>query len=387
MRFSSSSIVLAACFSITLMAYTIRFAFGMLLPEMMRELNLTNAQASLIYTAYLTVYTITSLFVGFLIDSAGIKKTVLAFLPLLGIGTALMGLVSNQLWGIVFFSVAGVGASIGWVPLVVWVQKAYPSRRGWSLGVLYIGDNLGFSILGLLMPLIMPYLGWRGVWTFLGFLTLIWLLPLTAIAKEPNVDSPSQKGVSLRKKSRVALKDTNFWLGGISYALSAFAIQVPMTFSKAYAILELGLKPAEATAIFSIIGFAAIFGAFFISMLSDKVGRRTSLTVSNLMLAAGIIGSVFFSTSFTEIAIWSVSIGLGRSIVPLYAALVKDLYSWDVAGSISGLWTLLCGVGLLLSPYVCGILIDHTGSYKPAYLLGTIIAIAAALLISKISRK
>jgi len=386
LRFSSSSIVLAACFSITLMAYTIRFAFGMLLPEMMRELNLTNAQASLIYTAYLTVYTITSLFVGFLIDSAGIKKTVLAFLPLLGIGTALMGLVSNQLWGIVFFSVAGVGASIGWVPLVVWVQKAYPSRRGWSLGVLYIGDNLGFSILGLLMPLIMPYLGWRGVWTFLGFLTLIWLLPLTAIAKEPNVDSFTKRCI-FAKKSRVALKDTNFWLGGISYALSAFAIQVPMTFSKAYAILELGLKPAEATAIFSIIGFAAIFGAFFISMLSDKVGRRTSLTVSNLMLAAGIIGSVFFSTSFTEIAIWSVSIGLGRSIVPLYAALVKDLYSWDVAGSISGLWTLLCGVGLLLSPYVCGILIDHTGSYKPAYLLGTIIAIAAALLISKISRK
>jgi MFS family permease len=357
----------------------------MLLPEMMRELNLTNAQASLIYTAYLTVYTITSLFVGFLIDSAGIKKTVLAFLPLLGIGTALMGLVSNQLWGIVFFSVAGVGASIGWVPLVVWVQKAYPSRRGWSLGVLYIGDNLGFSILGLLMPLMIPYLGWRVVWTFLGCLTLIWLLPLTAIAKESDVDSPSQKSISLQmRKSSGVLKETKFWLGGISYALSAFAMQVPMTFSKAYATVELGLKAAEATAIFSIIGFTAIFGAFFISMLSDKVGRKFSITVSNLALAVGFVGSVFFSASFTEIALWSVIIGLGRSIVPLYAALVKDLYSWDVAGSISGLWTLLGGVGLLLSPYVCGILIDHTGSYKPAYLLGTVMAIAAALLILRI---
>jgi MFS family permease len=161
-------------------------------------------------------------------------------------------------------------------------------------------------------------------------------------------------------------------------------MQVPMTFSKAYATVELGLKAAEATAIFSIIGFTAIFGAFFISMLSDKVGRKFSITVSNLALAVGFVGSVFFSASFTEIALWSVIIGLGRSIVPLYAALVKDLYSWDVAGSISGLWTLLGGVGLLLSPYVCGILIDHTGSYKPAYLLGTVMAIAAALLILRI---
>jgi len=115
---------LAACFSGAFMAYGIRYTFGMVLPEMMRDLNLTNAQAALIYTTFLTTYTISSIFVGFLIDSIGIKRIVLAFLPLFGIGTSLMSLVSSQLWGILFFSVAGVGASVGWVPLVVWVQKA-----------------------------------------------------------------------------------------------------------------------------------------------------------------------------------------------------------------------------------------------------------------------
>ena len=377
---------MAACFSGAFMAYGIRYTFGMVLPEMMRDLNLTNAQAALIYTTFLTTYTISSIFVGFLIDSIGIKRIVLAFLPLFGIGTALMSLVSSQLWGILFFSVAGVGASVGWVPLVVWVQKAYPTKRGWSLGILQIGVNSGFSTLGLVTPLMLPHLGWRGIWAFLGGLALIWLLPLTAVAEEPEANLASHKTVSVQmRECGGVLRDIKFWLGGISYALSGFAIMVPMTFSKAYANLELGLNLTEATSIFSIIGFTGIFSALSISIISDKIGRKRSIVISNLALAAGLVGSAFFSKSFLEIAAWSVIVGVGySSIWPLYAALVKDLYSWNVAGSITGFWTLLCGFGLLTSPYLCGVLIDYTGSYKPAYLLGSVVAITAILLILKI---
>jgi len=385
LRFNSG-VVLAACFSTAFMAYGIRYAFGMILPEMMRDLNLTNAQAALIYTTFLTTYTILSVFVGFLIDAIGIKRTVLTFLPFFGIGTALMSLIPNQLWGILFFAVAGVGASAGWVPLVVWVQKAYPSKRGWSLGILQIGVNLGFSTLGLAIPLMLPHLGWRGIWALLGCLTLVWLLPLTALAKEPKANQPSHKNMYTQlKESGSVVRNMKFWLGGVSYALGGFAIMVPMTFSKAYANLELGLNTTEATSIFSIIGFTGIFSALSISVISDKIGRKSSIIISNLALAAGLVGSAFLSRSFIEIAVWSVIVGVGYSTIwPLYAALVKDLYSWDVTGSITGLWTLLCGVGLLTSPYVCGILIDYAGSYKPAYLLGSFVAITAMLLVLKI---
>lgn len=386
MRLSRGFIVLVACFSAAFMAYGIRYTFGMLLPEMMGDLKLTNAQAALIYTAFLTSYTISSVFVGLLIDSFGIKRTVLTFLPLLGIGAALMSLVSTQLLGALFFAAAGVGASVCWVPLVLWVQKAYPSKRGWSVGVLQLGVNLGFATLGLITPMMILHLGWRGVWAFLGGLTLIWLLPLTAIAKEPDVNSHPHTTASVRiREFGSMLRDSRFWLGGTSYALSAFAIMVPMTFSKAYANLELGLNTAEATALFSIIGFTGIFSALSLSIISDKIGRKLSIVASNFATAAGLIGSAYLSASFTEIAIWSVIVGIGySSIWPLYAALVKDLYSWEVAGSVTGLWTLFCGVGLLLSPYVSGILIDLIGSYRPAYMLSSVVVITATLIALKI---
>jgi len=378
--------VLAACFSTAFMAYGIRYSFGILLPEMMFDLGLTNAQAALIFSTFLATYTISSIFVGFLVDSLGIKRTMLTFLPILGIGTGLMSFVYTQLQGILFFAIAGVGASAGWIPLAIWVQRAYPSKRGWSLGILQIGVNLGFSTLGLATPLMTPYLGWRGVWGFLGALTLIWLLPLTAVAKEPEVSQHSQGSILTQLKGSCdVIRDERFWLGGISYTLGAFAIMVPMTFSKAYANLELGLNMAEATSLFSIIGFTGLVSAITIPIISDRIGRKLSIIICHSATTVGLIGLAFFSTTFVDIALWSAVVGVGYSTIwPLYAALVRDLYSWDIAGSVLGLWTVLCGLGFLLSPYISGILIDNIGSYKPAYAMGCVVAVAAVISILKI---
>ncbi|MHC1627459.1 MAG: MFS transporter, partial [Candidatus Nezhaarchaeales archaeon] len=208
--------ILIACFSIAFMAYGVRYTFSMLLPEMMSELNLTNAQAGLIYTSFLTLYTLTSVFIGFLIDVKGIKKVVLAFLPLLGIGTGLMSITFSDWSGAIFFGIAGIGASVCWTPLVVWVQKAYPSRRGSFLGVLQLGCNMGFGVLGLAIPLIIPYIGWRGCWAILGVISIAWLLPLVAIAREPIVEQPSRRSLLEHVKGfKVVLRDKPFWLGGL----------------------------------------------------------------------------------------------------------------------------------------------------------------------------
>jgi len=121
------SMVLIACFSVNFMSYGIRFVYSMLLPEIMRELNLTNAQIGLIYTSYLTFYTVTSALAGFLVDVRGIRGTMLTFLPLLGVGTALMCTMSSDRSGALFLGLAGVGASVCWTPQPCGFKK--PIRR------------------------------------------------------------------------------------------------------------------------------------------------------------------------------------------------------------------------------------------------------------------
>ncbi|MEM4653746.1 MAG: MFS transporter, partial [Candidatus Nezhaarchaeales archaeon] len=78
---------------------------------------------------------------------------------------------------------------------------------------------------------------------------------------------------------------------------------------------------------------------------------------------------------------WNTMAGISYGAVwPLYAALIKDLYDWSIIGSVTGLWTLMCGIGLLSSPLVGGLIIDAFNSYRPAYIVGGIMALVSTVL-------
>jgi MFS family permease len=380
-------IILIACFTAAFMSYGIRYAYGMLLPEMMKELNLTNAQAGLIYTSCLSLYTTASVFVGFLVDVKGIKRTTLAFLPLLGVGAALMSLTSSAWSSALFLGISGIGASVCWTPLAVWVQRAYPTRRGFSLGILQLGPNVGFGTLGLVIPLMVPHIGWRGCWLVLGTASLALLIPLVYVAQEPVIE-----GISMKKGFKEHLLSfkaifggKQFWLSGLSYMLASFAIMIPLTFVKSYAHVELGLEQAVSTTLFTIIGFVGIIGALTIPILSDRIGRRLALMACNTITAAGLLGSAVLARprNYFDVALCNAVVGIGYGAMwPLYAALVKDIYCWGVMGSITGLWTLLCGLGLLTSPTIGGFVADSYSSYRPAYMVGFVTALASIVLIA-----
>ncbi|MEM1811841.1 MAG: MFS transporter, partial [Candidatus Nezhaarchaeales archaeon] len=377
-----SLVVLITGLSIVFMAYGIRYTFSMLLPEMMMELNLSNTQAGLIYTSFLTLYTITSVFIGFLVDVKGVKRVILMFLPFFGIGTSLMSLTFSYWSGALFFSIAGMGASVCWTPIVVWIQKVYQDKRGSFLGILQVGCNVGFGVLGIVIPLLLPYIGWRGCWALLGGILLCWTMPLVKLAYEPQVQEALGRSLLEQVKGfKVFLKDRRLWLGGLSYMLASFAIMIPMTFVKAYTFFELGMDPVAATALFSVIGFTGIVGALIIPTMSDKIGRSFSILLCNSIMVLGLIGSAIMRPLFIEAILWNTMAGISYGAVwPLYAALIKDLYDWSIIGSVTGLWTLMCGIGLLSSPLVGGLIIDAFNSYRPAYIVGGIMALVSTVL-------
>jgi MFS family permease len=167
--------------------------------------------------------------------------------------------------------------------------------------------------------------------------------------------------------------------------LASFAIMIPLTFVKSYAHVELGLEQAVSTTLFTIIGFVGIIGALTIPILSDRIGRRLALMACNAITAAGLLGSAVLARprNYFDVALCNAVIGIGYGAMwPLYAALVKDIYCWEVMGSITGLWTLLCGIGLLTSPTIGGFVADSYSSYRPAYMVGFVTALASIVLIA-----
>lgn len=376
--------VLIAGFFTILIAYSIRYGYGMLLPEMLLDLGITKTQAGVIYAAYFAAYTIFSPLLGLLSDRCNPRLILGGFTALLGTGALLMAFADSLWRAVLFFSLAGLGHSACWSPVVALVQRWVPDgRRGSSLGIVTLGSGVGISLWGLLLPLIVSRYGWRMGWGCLGLIGLGVAALNGMLMRSPGTFSDNGNitcGATDQSPPRVPYKkligDPFLWRIGLSYVFVGFTVMVPYTFLGVYATEGLALPFATATRLITVIAVAGMIGKVVLGIGSDRIGRVPMMVACNLLMGLGCLGLTRF-TSLAGLYGCAFIFGLGFGAVwPLYAAAAPDFFNKADTGSVVGLWTVFLGVGSVLSPVLCGWTIDRTGAYIWAFGLG---ALASAL--------
>jgi MFS family permease len=74
--------------------------------------------------------------------------------------------------------------------------------------------------------------------------------------------------------------------------------------------------------------------------------------------------------------------GLGYgSVWPMYGSAASDLFPKRLAGSVVGLWTLLLGIGSIVSPVLCGWIIDVSNNYTWVFILGLLSGMISSVLL------
>ncbi|MEM3550094.1 MAG: MFS transporter [Candidatus Bathyarchaeia archaeon] len=375
-------LALAACYFVISINFGVRYTYGLLTVEMINDMNFSNQDIGVMVSCYLLSYALTGFVTGHLIDRKGAKMTILTMFPLLGMGSMLISMTSSIVSGVLFSVIAGVGASAGWSPVIIWSQKLYPKKRGLIVGIMESGTKLCPFLIALAIPQIVPMFGWRGVWLLLGAIALLSIL-LVSLAHEPKAEgSNSRSKEKYLDNVGVILRNRYTWLIGISYALSAFAIMVHVTFYKAYLSRELMISVDVSTLLYGLMNFAGFIGALTVPALSDKIGRRPLIMACNAILVASLIGFLF-SNSILGLILFTVLIGIDLGAKwPLYAAFVKDLYDWKIAGLATALSGLFSGLGSISAPYISGVLADMYSTYKISYTVGIVAGVTAIALIA-----
>lgn len=397
MKFSLSywsKLVLLACFLTAFVSFSIRSAFEILLPKIMDSLALTKVNAGYISSSYFVAYTLFAPPVGILTDKIGGRKVITTFCIVLGVGTALMGTVT-QLWNAcILFFIVGAGGAACWAPVSALIQKWFSVRqRGKATGILTIGVYSGAAIMGLTLPELSLRYGWQFGWYLLGLSALI-LVPTDGLllrSKPEDVGNEAQNRVSNPKLSmtqinyKEILRTNKFWLIGASYLALSFTTRTVHTFLTTYLTLELRLDYVVASTLFTVLPLCGILGALIFPPLSDRLGRRKTIVVSNLVLASGLL--VFVLVRSDLLLLTSSLIAIGTSSggnFAMYAACAADYFSSGVAGTVMGLWTTLYGLGSMISPLTTGYLADLYGTFFWSFSVASIVAVIAALLIFRV---
>jgi sugar phosphate permease len=384
-----------AGFFTVFIAFAVRYAYGLLLPEMIPALAISKTQAGVVYSSYFIAYTLFSPLLGLLADRYNARFILTFFVAILGLGAFLMSYSSSVSNASLFFALAGIGHSACWAPVVALIQRwVSDKRRGIALALTDIGSATGIAVWSALIPIIVSTYSWQTGWISLGmFAFLVAGMNGFLVRSHPEENSSSQHSTStrftnetVRATYRRLLYNGTFWLIGLSYLAIAFSILIPFTFLTIYVSQGLAMSYEAATRPIAVIAIAGVFGKLVLGHLSDTLGRIRVMMFCGALVAIGCLGMACFQ-GYIALILCTFIFGIGYGAIwPVYAASAVDYFSKKSAGSVVGLWTIYLGVGSMLSPVITGWTIDATGGYVWAFILAMISAVISLLLLLPISK-
>jgi sugar phosphate permease len=396
-------VILFASFATHFTNYSIRLGYGILMPEMIKSLGITKAQAGSIASSFYLTYTIFSPLLGFLVDRYSVRKLLVFFCLIFGSGTLLMSKPASLFQACLFFAIGGLGSSALYTSVTTLLQRWFAfKRRGMVLGILSTSSALGFGIMGLAIPFWIVHYDWRTCWLILASLAFA-LVPLNGLLLRtkpqdlnlgPWGDEPvlpamtRQEGAKVGLGYREMLKLRNLWLGGISYFFVSFSAYIMITFIVTYGALELKLPYPEASRLASAFAFSGFFGTLFIPTLSDSLGRKRCLVLLCAFIASSILLIVWAGTS--PAALFAAVCILGfflQAAWPMFAAAARDFFPPEATGTVLGFWTTFYGLGAIMGPFLGGYIADLLGTFTRSFLLAAASAALGGLFFSLISAK
>jgi len=394
-------IVLLASFWSVFITYSIRLSYSILMPEMIRTLEITKAEAGAIASSFYLVYSAFTPFLGYLVDRASARKILTYFGIILGLGTFLMGKPTSLAQACFFFAIVGFGSTAMWTPVVALVQRWFGARRrGLILGLLSVSYALGYGIMGLVHPLLVARYDWRTCWFLLSLLALA-TVPINALCLRDRPQDlnlkpwgeeggPSEKGFPEPKRKiryQELLKLGNLWWAGIAYFFSAFNSYVVNTFMVTYGNLELGFPYAQSTKLASTIAFCGMAGAIGLPLLSDYWDRKKILVWSNFLMGLSVLLVIWAGKNWSSLLLGVGFFGIFYAGVwPLYAAAAADYFPPEVTGSVLGFWTLFYGLGLVSAPILGGFIADRTGTFGWSFFLAAMGGFLGAFSFSRVRK-
>lgn len=368
--------------------------FSVYQPYLISDGGLTNAQASML-TSIRSMFTFLTMFAAARI----LNKTDIRLggaLSAVGIAAAMIlyGTASSFPVYAAGAAAAGICYGIGGMLAVsVMIHRWFDEHQGLAVGICSAGS--GFSaVIGT------PIITWM-IETFsmrtaffieAAFVAILAVLIFLMLRNRPKGEERPPQFVS--KAAKGQKQEDMFWIGKreiwfvmIGILLMGFSYAATSHISVLYS--NAGFSADQVSLIVSAMGAALFIGKCVYGQAADKLGsyRSGNIFFGMLVIGSGLCclagnGSIVLAmASVILVSCGSVLLSVGLTIIA--DAVAKQQYYAVVVRRIQIIYML----GSMVFGVVPGIIADHAGNYIPAYVLITVFAAAAMLLIQPILYK
>ena len=379
-------VMLAALLSINFgIVFFDRNASNFLMPFIQPDLHLNNTQVGVLAGALSFTWAIAAFGIGLVSDKTGSRKGLLVLATLaFSVCSFLTGIAASFAMMLGARLLMGV-AEGGIMPIShsMIATEVEPRHRGLAMGVT---QNFGSNLLGsfvapVLLVAFAQQFGWRHAFFLAGAPGLLTALLMWRFLKEAPVAAAAASDAREKGSLRGALAERNVVISAVLGVLLVSYLVLCWAFMPLYLTQVRHYDAQTMGWLMGTLGISATIGAFAISALSDRVGRRPLLIIMPLIAVILPLGAMYYEGSVWGLAaIFFVGWGV-NGIFPLFMGTVPSesvspRHMATALGICMGTGEILGGV---LAPSLAGSVADRVGLQAPLWMmLG--VTVAGALL-------
>ena len=378
-------IILAAACVLSIISRADSASFAVLIDPLVEKFNWKRGDISLAYSIAFLASMPAMLAFGWLGDRYGARTLMIGASLMISAGTVLLGMI-QELWHLyvlygVFVGALGNAAFMVLLPVIV--TRWFDRKMGLALGIYWAALGSGPVIFAPLFRWMIETRGWESAFMVIGLafgavlLVFSWLIRTSPgemglsaygaedAAKENQASGAAGAAVSLRS----VLARRPVWLLTGCHHLGCAGHAVILAHGVSMATHH-GIPGLQAAGVLSTIAGVSIVSRFTFSLLTERFGGRTILSLAVFGQSASIL-MLLFATEAWHFYVFAVIFGIcyGGEMVgfPIInrqmfgpKAPLSSIFSFEMIGA---------STGMALGGWIGGVLFDHSGSYTSAILV------------------
>lgn len=392
-------IVVIAAFLAILVSSIRSYAFGVFIDPLSQEFGWSTAPISLAYSISLLLTSFTAIFAGKLSDIYGVRKVMTLGMVLVVIGFLITSTIQTLYQLYLSFALVGVGASAFYVPATTTITRWFDKKKGLATGITVSALGIGMALFPPALEKIIQILGWRSAFVVIALISFsllsvsIFLMRASPedMGLEPDGEKTDEVDTDEKSKEGLTLKQTfktkRFWIIYMMFMVAQFSAMIVTVHIVEYS-RNLDIPGFLAATTLTAVGLANIFGRLFGGWVSDKIGVVKGTIIffafqSLTLFLLPFISALHFL--YAVAAIFGLSFG---GWVMIYPVIVSEFFGNKHSGTILGALGTVAGIGGALGPYFAGYIVDLTGVYDTAFIVGgfmTFLAMALAVILLPIT--
>jgi sugar phosphate permease len=393
--------------------YIDRSAISYAVQPLSSQFGITTTEYGLISSAFSVGYLVFALVSGPLVDRFGPRQILLIGVIVWSIASAITPVSGGFIGLLLIRIVLGVGEAPGF-PAATRITSRWlrQGERGFALALIG-GVAVSGSLLigGPIVTQLIAHTGWRGTFWILGAAGLVWAVAAVGLLFNTPADNrrvsaeerahiaadqrPEEaEGMKSRVDWRSLLTNRNLWIVGAGYFAWGFMFWGFLYWLPSYLSKSFGLS-LTAVGAFSVAPWAAgVGGAVIGGVLVDRVykksrrirSRFTIIGVALLLSGASLIPVIVAPSLATALTSISLGVGFGFITGGIWWVVSIDAEPSQPA-SAAGFADAAFGLSGVVAPSVMGYIVSGTGTFTSGFVVMTVLAIVAAVLMLGCTRE